>query len=260
MRKARAPFISAIVLKRDSVPSFEEYPFCIPAIRNLRELRITSPVTFLVGENGTGKSTLLEALAVASGFNAEGGSKNFRFSTRPSHSGLHDHIRLVRPPGRPRDGYFLRAESFYNVATAAEDKYGALHAYGGRSLHEQSHGESFMALVLHRLGARGLYLFDEPEAALSPTRQMSLLAAMHDLVEQGSQFFVATHSPILMGYPGASIYLFTDRAITRVPYTETEHYVITRSFLNNPERMLRELLSDPPDEDPEGGSASPAHA
>jgi predicted ATPase len=255
MRKAGAPFISAIMLKRDSVPSFKEYPFCIPAIRNLHELRIPSPVTFLVGENGTGKSTLLEAVAVASGFNAEGGSKNFRFSTRPSHSGLHEYIRLVRPPGRPRDGYFLRAESFYNVATAAEDKYGVLDAYGGRSLHEQSHGESFMALVLHRLGVRGLYLFDEPEAALSPTRQMSLLAAMHGLVEQGSQFFVATHSPILLGYPGATIYLFTEGAIARVPYTETEHYVITKSFLNNPERMLRELLSDPSDEDPEGGTA-----
>jgi predicted ATPase len=254
MRKAGAPFITTIMLKRDSVPSFTEYPFCIPAIRNLRELRIPSPVTFLVGENGTGKSTLLEAVAVAAGFNPEGGSRNFRFSTRPSHSGLHEYLRLVRPPGRPRDGYFLRAESFYNVATVAEDTYGVLDAYGGRSLHEQSHGESFMALVLHRLGAKGLYLFDEPEAALSPTRQMSLLAAMHGLVEQGSQFFVATHSPILLGYPGATIYLFTDGAITRVPYTETEHYVITRSFLNNPDRMLRELLSDSSDEDPEGGA------
>jgi predicted ATPase len=140
------------------------------------------------------------------------------------------------------------------VATAAEEKYGVLEAYGGRSLHEQSHGESFMALVLHRLGGRGLYLFDEPEAALSPTRQMSLLAAMHGLVEQGSQFFVATHSPILLGYPGATIYLFTEGAISRVPYTETEHYVITKSFLNNPERMLRELLSDTSDDNPEGGA------
>lgn len=126
MRKAGASFIRAIVLKRDSVPSFEEYPFCVPAIRYLRELRPPDPVTFLIGENGTGKSTLLEAIAVASGFNAEGGSRNFRFSTRPSHSNLHQYLRLVRPPERPRDGYFLRAESFYNVATAAENKYGSL--------------------------------------------------------------------------------------------------------------------------------------
>jgi predicted ATPase len=244
MPKSGAPFISSITLKRDKIASFKEYPFSIPAIRNLRVLSLKGPVTFLAGENGTGKSTLLEAVAVACGFNAEGGSRNFRFSTRPSHSSLHEYLRLVRPPGRPRDGYFLRAESFYNVATAAEEQYGVLHAYGGRSLHEQSHGESFMALVLERLKGHGLYLFDEPEAALSPTRQMALLAAMHDLVRRGSQFLIATHSPILMGYPGATIYLLTEGAITRVPYTETEHYVITRSFLNNPEGMLRELLAD----------------
>jgi predicted ATPase len=252
MRKTSAPFIRSITLKREAVPSFKEYPFSVPAIRNLRELRLSEPVTFLVGENGTGKSTLLEAIAVASGFNPEGGSKHFRFSTRPSHSGLHEYLRLVRPPGRPRDGYFVRAESFYNVATAAEDQYGVLEAYGGRSLHEQSHGESFLALVLHRLRGQGLYLFDEPEAALSPTRQMSLLAAMHDLVDQGSQFIIATHSPILLGYPGATIYLFTAGAIGRVRYRETEHYLITRSFLNNPEGMLRELLAKPAKDDHDG--------
>jgi predicted ATPase len=253
MHKSRAPFLTSITLKRDKVSSFKEYPFSIPAIRNLRELSLPGPVTFLVGENGTGKSTLLEAIAVACGFNAEGGSKNFRFSTRGTHSGLHEYLRLVRPPGRPRDGYFLRAESFYNVATAAEE-YGVLGSYGGRSLHEQSHGESFMALVLERLSGYGLYLFDEPEAALSPTRQMSLLAAMHDLVVKGSQFIAATHSPILLGYPGATIYLLTEGAITRVPYTETEHYVITKSFLNNPEGMLRELLADDSEVDPDGGA------
>jgi predicted ATPase len=255
MPKSRAPFISSITLKRDKVPSFKEYPFSIPAIRNLRELSLQEAVTFFVGENGTGKSTLLEAVAMACGFNAEGGSKNFRFSTRPSHSGLHEYLRLVRPPGRPRDGYFLRAESFYNVATAAEDQYGVLDAYGGRSLHEQSHGESFMALVLNRLSGHGLYLFDEPEAALSPTRQMSLLAAMHQLIQKGSQFIIATHSPILLGYPEATIYLLTEGAIAPVAYTETEHYVITKSFLNNPEGMLRELLADSSELDSDGGAA-----
>jgi len=255
MPTSRAPFLSAIALKRDKVPSFDGDPFAIPAIRNLRELALPGPVTFFVGENGTGKSTLLEALAVACGFNAEGGSKHFRFSTRPSHSGLHEYLRLVRPPGRPRDGYFLRAECFYNIATAAESQYGVLDAYGGRSLHEQSHGESFMALVLHRLSGHGLYFFDEPEAALSPTRQMSLLATMHDLVGKGSQFIIATHSPILLGYPGATIYTLTEGAIAHVPYTETEHYLITRGFLNNPEGMLRALLAGPEKPEPEGGAA-----
>ncbi len=250
MPKSTAPFVSSISLKREAVPSFKEYPFSIPAIRNLRTLALQGPVTFLVGENGTGKSTLLEAVAVASGFNAEGGSRNFRFATRESHSTLHEYLRLIRPPGRPRDGFFLRAESFYNVATAAEEYDPLMRAYGGRSLHAQSHGESFMALVLERLRGHGLYLFDEPEAALSPTRQMSLLAAMYDLVSRGSQFIVSTHSPILLGYPGATIYLFTEDKVSRVPYTETEHYVITRSFLNNPEGMLRELLTDPPEDAP----------
>ena len=163
---------------------------------------------------------------------------------------MHEYLRLIRPLGRPRDGFFLRAESFFNVATAAEEYDPLMRAYGGRSLHAQSHGESFMALVLERLRGHGLYLFDEPEAALSPTRQMSLLAAMYDLVSRGSQFIVSTHSPILLGYPGATIYMFTEDKVARVPYTETEHYVVTRSFLNNPEGMLRELLADPPEDEP----------
>ncbi|HET8623719.1 MAG TPA: AAA family ATPase [Gemmatimonadales bacterium] len=255
MARTRAPFITTVSLKRETVPSFREYPFCIPAIRHLRDLRLPGPVTFFLGENGTGKSTLLEAVALASGFNAEGGSKHFRFSTRPSHSVLHEHLRLVRTVNRPRDGYFLRAESFYNVVTAAETEYGVLDAYGGRSLHEQSHGESFMALVLQRLHGRGLYLFDEPEAALSPTRQLSLLAAMHALVDQGSQFLIATHSPILLGYPDATIYLFAEEGISRVAYDETDHYIVTKSFLENPRRMLRELLVDPTRADPPDGAA-----
>jgi predicted ATPase len=166
-------FIKSVKLKRTRVPSFKKYPFNIPAILHLDELHFRSPVTFFIGENGTGKSTLLEAIAIAAGFNSEGGSKNFRFATRATHSPLHEFLRLVRSGIRPRDGYFLRAESFYNVATAAED-YGVDDAYGGDSLHAQSHGESFMSLVLHRLHGQGLYLFDEPEAALSPTRQLSL--------------------------------------------------------------------------------------
>jgi predicted ATPase len=186
------------MLKRDRVPSFNEYPFNMPAVRTLAEIEFAAPVTFFIGENGTGKSALLEAIAVVAGFNAEGGGKNFRFATRATHSPLHKYLRLIRSGVRPQDGFFLRAESFYNVATAAEN-YGVEDAYGGQSLHEQSHGESFMALGLNRLKGKGLYFFDEPEAALSPTRQLSLLVAMQGLVERGSQFVIATHSPILLG-------------------------------------------------------------
>ncbi len=241
---AQDQFIKSVVLKRGAVPSFDAYPFALPAVRHLDELALTAPVTFFVGENVTGKSTLLESIAVAAGLNAEGGDRNFRFSTRATHSPLGDYLRLVRAPRRPRDSYFLRAETFYNVASAAEeyDHEVAERLGGGLSPHEQSHGESFMALVLHRLRGNGLYLFDEPEAALSPTRQLSLLAAMHQLVATGSQFIIATHAPILMGYPEASIYQFDEGGIRPVRYTDTEHYVVTRAFLGDPAHMLRELL------------------
>jgi predicted ATPase len=234
-------FLKAVQLKRDGVPSFKEYPFSIPAIRELDQLRLESPVTFFIGENGTGKSTLLEGIAVAAGFNAEGGSRNFRFSTRATHSPLHERLRLIRSGIRHRDGYFLRAESFYNVSSAVDD-YKVTEFYGGDSLHAQSHGESFMSLVLQRLKGKGLYFFDEPESALSPTRQLSLIAAMHGLVQRGSQFVIATHSPILLGYPGATILQFGSGPITPVEYRQTEHYVVTRAFLERPEQMLRQLL------------------
>src|SRR5213080_2922437 len=162
-------FVRALVLKQDEVESFDAYPFSIPAIRHLDELRLDSAVTLFAGENGSGKSTLVEAIAVAAGFNAEGGSRNVTVSTRASHSPLHKHLRLVRGTRRPRTGYFLRAESFFNVATYLErlEDPGALAPYGGRSLHEQSHGESFISLLKHRFGPGGLYILDEPEAALS---------------------------------------------------------------------------------------------
>lgn len=238
-------------LKRDRIASFDEYPYSLPVCRHLKTLEFHPAVTFLVGENGTGKSTLLEAIAVASGFNAEGGSRNLNFSTRSSHSPLHETLALVKGLKRPRDGYFLRAESFFNVATEIEhlDEEPAaapplINSYGGHSLHEQSHGESFMKLIMERFGGQGLYLLDEPEAALSPTRQLALLSRMHDLVKQHSQFIVATHSPIIMAYPKATIYLLGQDSIRRVKYTETEHYAITRGFLNKHEHMLKELLSE----------------
>ena len=214
-------------------------------MRNLHGLELNPQVTFLVGENGTGKSTLLEAIAVVEGFNPEGGSRNFRFATRESHSTLCECLRLSRGARRMcgSDGFFFRAESYFNVATEIE-KIGMEIPYGGISLHEQSHGESFLSLVLNRLRGNGLYLFDEPEAALSPSRQMSFLVAMRDLVKRDSQFIIATHSPILMAYPGATIYQFTDSSIDVIAYKETEHYKVTKAFLERTDQMLTELMRD----------------
>jgi predicted ATPase len=234
-------YLRGLRLKAERVPSLAEYPFSLPAVRNLGELTLRSPVTLLIGENGSGKSTLLEAVAASWGFNPEGGSRNLLFATRPSESGLHEYLQLIRGHRRPADGFFLRAESFYNVATEV-DRLGLESSYGGMSLHEQSHGESFLTLFMDRFFGGGFYVLDEPEAALSPARQLSVLTRMNDLVRQQSQFLIATHSPILMGYPGADILLLEDEGIRRVEYEETEHYFITREFLLNRDRMLAELL------------------
>jgi len=239
-----------IRLKRDEVPSFDTYPFSLPAVRDLDVLPLHSKVTFLVGENGSGKSTLLEAVAIALGFNAEGGSKNFRFGTRSSHSPLHKYLRVGKSIRRPKDGFFLRAESFFNVATEIErldagPEGGArvIDSYGGRSLHEQSHGESFLALMMERFGGQGIYLLDEPEAALSPQRQLAALARIHDLVSMDSQFVIATHSPILMAYPDAIIYACEPNGIAPVAYEDTEHYRVMHDFMAHPKRMLDALLA-----------------
>ena len=223
----------------------------LPALAQLRageRLAFDSPVTFLVGENGAGKSTLLEGIAVACGFNPEGGTRNFSFSTRDTHSALGEYLTVSRS-AYPRDGFFLRAESFYNAASYIdrldeEPGPSLLDSYGGVSLHAQSHGESFLALVQNRFGGEGLYLLDEPEAALSPARQLTLLGQMHLLAGEGSQFVVATHSPILMAYPGAAVYLLSEKGIERTEYRHTEHYILTRRFLNDPEGMLRTVFGD----------------
>ena len=246
-------FLTRATLRRDKVTSFTDFPFSIPAIGGLDVLEFDRPVTFFVGENGAGKSTLLEAFAIGMGLNAEGGSRNFRFATRESHSGLSNCLRLARSVRRIRDSFFLRAESYFNVATEIEvlDREGGgpriIDAYGGKSLHEQSHGESFFALFLNRLRGNGLYFFDEPEAALSPTRQLSFLSRLHDLVKDGSQFFIATHSPILMAYPDAAILMFENGPPRWIEYRDTEHYGVTRTFLNDTERMLDILLDRKPD-------------
>src|SRR6476646_8112924 len=241
-------------LRRDKVMSFTEFPFSIPAIGGMDTIEFDRPVTFFVGENGAGKSTLLEAIAIGMGLNPEGGSRNFRFATRESHSGLSNFLRLGRSVRRIRDSYFLRAESYFNVATEIEalDREFALappliDAYGGKSLHEQSHGESFFALFLNRLRGNGLYFFDEPEAALSPTRQLSFLSRLHELVKDGSQFLIATHSPILLAYPDAAIHVLDGGPPHRIEYRDTEHYGVTRTFLNDTERMLDILLDRKPE-------------
>jgi len=218
------------------------YPFNVPAVRWTETLTFHPKVTFLVGENGAGKSTLIEALAVAWGFNAEGGSTGMQFQTRGSHSPLHRFIRRVRGPAKAQDGYFLRAESFFNAASYIENT--GVSGYGARKLHEQSHGESFFTLFEQRFRGQGLYILDEPEAALSPSRQLSFLVRMHDLIEGGSQFIIATHSPIILGYPDALIYSVSAHGLETVAYEDTEHYQVTRAFLNKREAMLKTLLSD----------------
>lgn len=227
------------------------YAAKLPAVRSLaeaEELAFTSTVTYFVGENGTGKSTLLEAIAVKYGFNAEGGSLNFSFSTKETHSPLHSAIKLVRGIERPKTGFFLRAESFYNAASYV-DTLGSeiLDAYGGVSLHEQSHGESFFALVMNRFTDHGLYILDEPEAALSPSRQLSLLMRIKELADNGSQFVISTHSPIVLACPDSDIYELSRNGIVKTYYEDTETYSVMKAFMDSPQRMLRNLFSDKED-------------
>ena len=221
------------------------YPFDLPVLRGLDRLALHPKVTFLVGENGSGKSTLVEALAVAWGFNAEGGSRDFNFGTRPTHSPLHRFVRPVRGRLRPTDGFFLRAESFYNAASYVEDlQREGMSGWGDRPLHAQSHGESFFTLFETRLRGDGLYILDEPEAALSPQRQLSFLARMHDLVRARSQFIIATHSPIILGYPDCAIWRAGEHGLEAVAYEDTDAYQTTRSFLLHRQTMLKTLLDD----------------
>ena len=233
-----------------NAPESGGYPFDIPAVAALVRdgLRFDSPVTFFVGENGSGKSTLIEATAIVCGFNPEGGTRSFSFSTADTHSGLSRFLRVSRRKN-PKDGFFLRAESFYNAITYMAQINDLsisgpplVESYGGVPLHERSHGEGFMALVQNRFGGERLYILDEPEAALSPQRQLSLLCEMKRLVAEGSQFIVATHSPILIAYPGATVIELSESGAERVPYNETELFRTARDFIAAPDRMLHYLL------------------
>ena len=211
----------------------------IDAIRNLENLSFRKPITFFVGENGSGKSTLLEALAVAYGFNPEGGTRNYHFSTKDTHSELCDTIRLIRNPSKARWGYFLRAESFYNVATAEEE-----YAERSREYHRKSHGESFLAVAQDNFKENGMYMLDEPEAALSPQRQLTLMLEIIRCARSNAQFIIVTHSPILLGMPDSEILSFDSGRIHPIEYEETDSYRITEMFIRDRKRFLSKLLDE----------------
>ena len=234
-------FLRAACMDWDAIDR-SSYLWTIPAIAGVERVDFERPVTCFVGENGSGKSTLLEAMAINCGFNPEGGTKHYSFSTFDSHSELNQCMRLIKGPKKPRWGYFLRAESFYNVATA-EAEYSR---NGGQPqrLHEKSHGESFLATVHNYFQGGGMYLLDEPEAALSPQRQLTLLREIHTCARAGAQFFIVTHSPILLGLPDAAILSFDNGPIHPIAYEDTDSYQIMSLFLSDRRRILHDLLDE----------------
>ena len=242
-------YLRGIFLKKEQIVSYNQFPFNLSFIRNFQELAFHPNVTYIIGENGMGKSTLLEGIAVALGFNPEGGTLNFNFSSYDSHSNLDESIGLVKGVNRARDHFFFRAETFYNVATNIAELdiepgpgRPIIDSYGGKSLHEQSHGESFFAAFFERFQGNGLYILDEPEAALSPLRQMSMLARINELVHQGSQFIISTHSPILMAYPNAKIIEITEAGMGESTLENTQHYSLMKQFFEDREHLLYHLF------------------
>ncbi|KAA6474258.1 AAA family ATPase [Bacillus swezeyi] len=238
-------FLKKLTVLHEKVPSYSKYPFSIPALKSLSELAFQKDVTFFVGENGSGKSTLLEAIADKCEFNTAGGGRNNTYEVHASASAFGDFIRLSWLP-KVTNGFFLRAESFYHFASHIDemDNKGFIN-YGGRSLHDQSHGESFLSLFKHRFKGKGIYLLDEPEAALSPARQLAFLKILHDLTRnKQAQFIIASHSPILLGYPEAQIFSFDGESIAEVSYEDTDHYSLTKYFLQHREKLLAELFSE----------------
>ncbi len=235
-------YLKSLEILRNKDIDLNSYPFSIPAIKNLKSISFRSNITFFVGENGSGKSTLLEAIAYQCGFNTAGGGKNNNFHVDASDAALGEYIRLSWMP-KVTNGFFLRAETFYHFASYLDTIPESLPYYGGRSLHKQSHGEAFLSLLTNRFGKKAIYLLDEPEAALSPARQLTLLRIIKDL-ENDAQFIISTHSPILLGYPNAQILNFDEHPLKEVKYEETMHYIITRRFLENRKKVLSELFND----------------
>ncbi len=246
------PLLDKVSIVLSELVDIEKYPFSLDIIKNLKEINFPTQVTFFVGENGTGKSTILEAIAYKSGFGLEGGSKNINFKTSQEKTylgtkNLADRMTLSWRY-KPAHGYFFRAESFFNIANyvdqLAMQDHRAYAAYGGKSLHEQSHGESFLSFFKHGLSENSFFILDEPEAALSPQRQLSLMIIIHELCKNShAQFIIATHSPMLLAYPNATIYSCDSGALEIISYKDTHHYQITKQFLDNPDRYLHHLLS-----------------
>ncbi|MBH9965030.1 AAA family ATPase [Rossellomorea oryzaecorticis] len=244
-------YIRGLSLKEDRIPSYNAFPFCLPVMKHFNELMFHPNVTYIIGENGMGKSTLLEGIAIALGFNPEGGTMNFNFSSYDSHSDLHEYLRVVKGVERAKDSFFFRAETFYNVASNIEEMDReplpvpkVIDSFGGKSLHEQSHGESFFAAFTERFRGNGLYILDEPEAALSPLRQLSMLARINELVQQGSQFIISTHSPIVMAYPDAKIIELSESGMTESRLEDTGHYKLMKQFIDDRERLLVHLFKE----------------
>lgn len=240
-------FLKSATIKKEIIPNYEDYPFSIPFIKQLDELDLDAPITFFIGENGAGKSTLLEAIADQIGFNPAGGStQNYRaYNVHKSEAALGEYVKLAWWP-KVTNGFFLRAETFYQFASHVDETdENGYPSYGGKSLHQQSHGESFFSLFQHRFQGNAIYLLDEPEAALSPTRQLAFLTLLHDLLKEGNvQFIIATHSPILLGYPDARIYHFSEQGVESIAYEQTEHYQVTSYFLQHREKMLAQLFEE----------------
>ena len=246
------PYLKAIEMKPGEYDK-SAYPFSIPAIKTLEYLEFHADITFLVGENGSGKSTILEAIAEVIGLGAQGGTRNFHIKDAGGKSGLDSSLRVMRNYQKPRDMYFLRAESFYNVATFMDNLAAeggppeqVLSRYGGKSLHKRSHGESFMSALTTGFGGKGLYILDEPESALSPAKQLKAIQRISELIHDDSQFIIATHSPIFMAFPNALIYMLDENGIREIAYEDTEHYQITTNFLTDYKQQITRLLSRQP--------------